>query len=107
MTREIKVTIYNEKAAFTNGDMGRIKSSQKELKRVIRQEKRNYKEKVEGISYNTQESDSRGLWNGMKLITGCGPTSSNLQEGVLSANEANQFFALLTSMTSQSAPPSP
>lgn len=61
----------------------------KEPKCVIRLEKGKYKDKVEG---KLQLSDTRGLWNGMKVIIGYGPTISKLQEGAFSADEDNHFF---------------
>jgi len=42
------------------------------LKIIIRQGKLKYKEKVEG---NMSCSNTRGLWNGMKSITGLRPVN--------------------------------
>lgn len=67
VTSEVKAAINRKKAAFYSGDKERVKDAQRELKVVIRQGKRKYKEKVEGLLSN---SNTRGLWNGMKSITG-------------------------------------
>ncbi|KAK0139208.1 hypothetical protein N1851_024135 [Merluccius polli] len=73
VTKEIKAAINNKKRAFRKGDKNKLKLAQKNLKRAIRQGKRKYKDRVES---KLQQGDSRGLWKGMKLITGYGPTSA-------------------------------
>lgn len=61
-----------------------------ELKVIIRQGKLKYKEKVEG---NMSCSNTRGLWNGMKSITGYGSSKPSLCNLGVQANDANTFFA--------------
>lgn len=89
VTREVKAAI-NKKKAFYSGDKERIKDAQRELKVIIRQGKQKYKERVEG---NMSCTNTRGLWNGMKSITGYGTSNPSLCQLGIQANDANAFFA--------------
>lgn len=89
VTREVKAAINKKKAAFYSGDKERIKDAQRELKVIIRQGKQKYKESVEG---KMTISNTRGLWNGMKCITGYGTSNPSLCKLGIQANDANTFF---------------
>lgn len=65
VTREVKAAINRKKAAFLSGDRDRIKTAQKELKRVIKQGKFKYKERVEEPMSNC---NTWGHWNGLKSL---------------------------------------
>ena len=75
------------KAVIISGDKEKIEIAQNELKAIIKQDKCKYNERVEGQMSN---SNTRGLWNGMKSITGywtCNPSFLGIN-----VNEANRFF---------------
>ena len=90
VTKEVKTAISKKKRAFFSGDKDKIKAAQKELKAIIKQGKSKYKERVEGQMCN---SNTRGLWNGMKNITGYGTSKLSLSGSGIDVNEANQFFS--------------
>lgn len=89
--KDIKNAINIKKVAFMSRNKEEIKLVQKNLKRAIRQGKKNFKERVEN---KLRIRDPKGLWMGLKSITGCGPVSSNIREGTFTPDDANQFFAL-------------
>lgn len=90
MTKEVKAALNRKKAAFHSTDTTKMKAAQKDLKRIIRQGKREYSLKLEE---KVQDQDSKAVWNSLKLITGCGVTSKSLQEEGITPNEVNTFFA--------------
>ena len=83
MTGEIKAGINRKKAAFF-----KIKAGQKELKAIIKKGKHKYKEKVEGQMSNR---NTKGLWKGIKTISGYGISHFTVPGLAINVNEANQF----------------
>ena len=94
MSREVKVAINQKRRAFYSGDADLIKSAQKDLKAKIKQAKLKYKDRVERQMSNT---NTRGLWKGMKSITDWTNDSSSLGTGI-DVDQANKFFARFDSL---------
>lgn len=90
ITKDIKDAINEKKAAFMSKNKDRIRVAQKNVKVAIRQGKNKYKDRVEN---KLQECDTKGLWNGLKSITGFGPVTSNLNGETFTPDEANLFYA--------------
>lgn len=90
VTRAVKAAINRKKAAFISGDRDQIKTVQKELKRVIKQSKVKYEERVEEQMSNC---NTWGLWNGMTSIAGNGTKNDSACWSGLNVNEVNTFFA--------------
>ena len=76
-------------------DKDRVKAARKNRKTAIRQGKNNYRNQVENI---LQECDTKGLWKGLKSITGYGQVISSLKEGTFTPDEANKFYAKFDSV---------
>ncbi len=86
----MREAIKRKKAAFASGDRNSIKTAQKNLKCVIWKAKRVYKQKIEN---KVQDQNSKAVWDGMRLITGCGVTREGLMKEGVTPNEVNSFFA--------------
>lgn len=89
VTKEVKAAINRKKLAFFKGDDEQIKNAQKELKRVLRQSKRRYKDKLER---SMDTCNPKGLWDSMKTITGYGVDKPSVRSE-MNVNDMNQFFA--------------
>ena len=81
-------------------DNDRDRVAQKNLKAAIRQGENNYRDKIED---KLQECDKKGLWKGLKSITGYGQVSSSLKEGIFTPDEANQFYTRFDSTVNSAA----
>ena len=65
ITKNVKEIINRKKGIFCKGSAEELKGVNRELKRVIKQEKAKYKNKVEE---NFTENNMKRVWHGMKLI---------------------------------------
>lgn len=90
ITCDIKKLLNQKKAAFRDGDQGKRKQVQQELKRSLNRAKQDYKKKVEK---KLQLNNSRDAWRGMRTITGYKQNNSLATAGDLDrANEFNLFY---------------
>jgi hypothetical protein len=92
VTKEIKDVLNRKKAAFASGNRDELKAVQKELKRVIREGKEKYKEKLER---KLDQNCVKDVWDGMKVITGYSKSKkSDVSDNTVTyANELNDFYA--------------
>ena len=67
-----------------------VKATQKELRTIIRQGRRNHNQMVEGHLSHSNTSNARGLWKGMELITGHASSSAGPQDSFI--NLKDKFF---------------
>ncbi|TWW62365.1 Polyhomeotic-like protein 2 [Takifugu flavidus] len=67
ITPDIKALLKEKKRAFVSGDKEELKTVQRELRRKIRQEKDNYRRKMEN---QLQQNNICGVWKGLKTISG-------------------------------------
>ena len=67
ITKNVKEIINRKKCIFGKGSVEELKGVNRELKRVIKQEKAKYKNKVEE---NFTENNMKRVWHGMKLMSG-------------------------------------
>ncbi|TWW59246.1 hypothetical protein D4764_06G0007760, partial [Takifugu flavidus] len=67
ITRDMKALLKEKKRAFVSGDKEELKTVQRELRRKIRQEKNNYRRKMEN---QLQQNNICGVWKGLKTISG-------------------------------------
>ena len=67
ITKNVKEIINRKKCIFGKGSAEELKGVNRELKRVIKQEKAKYKNKVEE---NFTENNMKRVWHGMKLMSG-------------------------------------
>ncbi|TWW81812.1 hypothetical protein D4764_01G0016270 [Takifugu flavidus] len=67
ITPDIKALLKEKKRAFVSGDKEELKTVQRELRRMIRQEKDNYRRKMEN---QLQQNNICGVWKGLKTISG-------------------------------------
>lgn len=68
ITSEVKMVLKSKKRAFKNGNSEELRRLQKELKTCLRAAKESYRRRLEG---KLRENNTREVWEGMKIITGC------------------------------------
>lgn len=73
ITSSIKGLLNKKKQAFREGDREKLRQTQQELNRCMRQAKEEYKRRVE--SNKLQQNDTREVWNGMRTITAYNDTA--------------------------------
>ena len=92
ITKRVKSIINKKKGIFSKGDLEGLKQVQSELKRVIREEKAVYKDKVEGFFTG---NNMKRVWEGMRLMSGYSNKSKSCllpNESISYANELNKFY---------------
>ncbi|KAI4894307.1 hypothetical protein NFI96_005585 [Prochilodus magdalenae] len=90
VTKDIKALLNKKKRAFRAGDREEVRTTQRELKRTIREAKDGYRRKLE---WKLQQNNMRGVWSGMRTITGFRSSNNRGVEGSVDrANELNLFF---------------
>ena len=90
ITSSIKHLLNQKKAAFKAGDRERIRAIQRDLKKVIRQARKDYKEKLEK---KLQHNITREVWKGMRAITGYKEKGGGTQGDATLANEFNHYYS--------------
>ncbi|XDV29127.1 hypothetical protein PO909_032280 [Leuciscus waleckii] len=91
ITSSIKHLLNQKREAFKAGDWERIRAAQRDLKKAIRQAKRDYKEKLEK---KLQHNSTREVWKGMRVITGYKDNGEVTQGDVSLAKEFNHFYTV-------------
>jgi hypothetical protein len=93
ITTEIKSIINKKKEAFGKQDNEQLRYLKKELSKAIEEQKKVYRQKIE--SYFTV-NNMKGVWNGMRLMSGYSNGSSKScplpKASVEYANELNKFY---------------
>ncbi|KAI4894740.1 hypothetical protein NFI96_006104 [Prochilodus magdalenae] len=90
VTKDIKALLNKKKRAFRAGDREEVRTTQRELKRTIREAKDRYRRKLE---WKLQQNNMREVWSGMRTITGFRSSNNRGVEGSVDrANELNLFF---------------
>ncbi|TWW81279.1 hypothetical protein D4764_01G0010940 [Takifugu flavidus] len=89
ITPDIKALLKEKKRAFVSGDKEELKTVQRELRRKIRQEKDNYRRKMEN---QLQQNNICGVWKGLKTISGFKEQKSQPVGDRGWANDLNLFF---------------
>jgi hypothetical protein len=93
ITKEVKSVINKKKQIFGQGDKGKLKDIQKELKSVISAERAKYKDRIE---QNFVENDMKKVWTGMRLMSGYSNGSKKHTElpqtSISYANDLNDFY---------------
>ncbi|KAI4897881.1 hypothetical protein NFI96_029587, partial [Prochilodus magdalenae] len=90
VTKDIKALLNKKKRAFRAGDREEVRTTQRELKRTIREAKDGYRRKLE---WKLQQNNMREVWSGMRTITGFRSSNNGGVEGSVDrANELNLFF---------------
>ncbi|KAI4881531.1 hypothetical protein NFI96_008386 [Prochilodus magdalenae] len=84
VTKDIKALLNKKKRAFRAGDREEVRTTQRELKRTIREAKDGYRRKLE---WKLQQNNMREVWSGMRTITGFRSSNDRGVEG--SADRAN------------------
>ncbi|PIK45538.1 hypothetical protein BSL78_17609 [Apostichopus japonicus] len=67
ITKRVKVIINKKKGLFKKGDTNALKEVQKELKKVIAEEKSAYRDKIEGLF---KDNNMKRVWDGIRLMSG-------------------------------------
>ena len=70
-------------------DREALKAAQRELRRKLREAKRNYKERIEA---RMEQNNSKEVWSGMKLMTGSKKSAISVEGDPGFAAELNLFF---------------
>ncbi|KAI4883080.1 hypothetical protein NFI96_000510 [Prochilodus magdalenae] len=92
VTKDIKALLNKKKRAFRAGDREEVRTTQRELKRTIREAKDRYRKKLE---WKLQQNNMREVWSGMRTITGFRSSNNRGVEGSVDrANELNLFFKM-------------
>ncbi|KAI4888527.1 hypothetical protein NFI96_008530 [Prochilodus magdalenae] len=90
VTKDIKALLNKKKRAFRAGDREEVRTTQRELKRTIREAKDRYRRKLE---WKLQQNNMKEVWSGMRTITGFRSSNNGGVEGSVDrANELNLFF---------------
>ncbi|KAI4873724.1 hypothetical protein NFI96_000464 [Prochilodus magdalenae] len=90
VTKDVKALLNKKKRAFRAGDREEVRTTQRELKRTIREAKDRYRRKLE---WKLQQNNMREVWSGMSTITGFRSSNNGGVEGSVDrANELNLFF---------------
>ncbi|TWW55977.1 hypothetical protein D4764_09G0010270 [Takifugu flavidus] len=89
ITPDIKALLKEKTRAFVSGDKEELKTVQRELRRKIRQEKDNYRRKMEN---QLQQNNICGVWKGLKTISGFKEQKSQPVGDRRWANDLNLFF---------------
>ncbi|KAI4905891.1 hypothetical protein NFI96_014096 [Prochilodus magdalenae] len=90
VTKDIKALLNKKKRAFRAGDREEVRTTQRELKRTIREAKDRYRRKLE---WKLQQNNMREVWSGMRTITGFRSSNNRGVEGSVDrANDLNLFF---------------
>ncbi|KAI4903482.1 hypothetical protein NFI96_006182 [Prochilodus magdalenae] len=84
VTKDIKALLNKKKRAFRAGDREEVRTTQRELKRTIREAKDRYRRKLE---WKLQQNNMREVWSGMRTITGFRSSNNRGVEG--SVDRAN------------------
>ena len=94
INKDLKSLIIEKQKAHKNKEYERIKSIKKELKSKIQSSKKSYKDKVES---SFESMDSKGMWNGLKTMSGMKKTSKEIpiKKGTEKdyAEDLNKFYA--------------
>jgi hypothetical protein len=92
VTKELKSVLVQKKRAFCSGNKTKVKSIQRDIKRLTRKCKLEYKEKIEE---RFRASDTRQAWNGVRTMIGNTKTRQNISTNndLSFANELNSFYA--------------
>ncbi|TWW59863.1 hypothetical protein D4764_06G0013930 [Takifugu flavidus] len=101
ITPDIKALLKEKKRAFVSGDKEELKSVQRELRRKIRQEKDNYRRKMEN---QLQQNNICGVWKGLKTISGFKEQKSQPVSDRGWANDLNLFFNRPSPVSSAATP---
>ena len=92
ITKRVKEIINKKKGLFKKGDTNALKDVQKQLKRVIAEEKSVYRDKIEGL---LTENNMKRVWDGIRLMSGYSNNSKSCHLPTTStdyANDLNKFF---------------
>ncbi|KAJ8046472.1 hypothetical protein HOLleu_05150 [Holothuria leucospilota] len=92
ITKKVKTVINKKKGLFKKGDSSALREVQKELKRVIAQEKAAYRDKIESLF---TDNNMRRVWDGIRLMSGYrnNSNSCHISEITLDyANDLNHFY---------------
>ena len=98
ITKRVKEIINKMKGLFKKGDTNALKDVQKQLKRVIAEEKSVYRDKIEGL---LTENNMKRVWDGIRLMTGYSNNSKSCHLPTTStdyANDLNNFSTALMNM---------
>ncbi|XP_056887462.1 polyhomeotic-like protein 2b isoform X4 [Takifugu flavidus] len=111
ITPDIKALLKEKKRAFVSGDKEELKTVQRELRRKIRQEKDNYRRKMEN---QLQQNNICGVWKGLKTISGFKEQKSQpvgdraytqiQPNSLVQQHKQQQQFVALQSQSSQKTP---
>nr|XP_057907087.1 uncharacterized protein LOC131104187 [Doryrhamphus excisus] len=86
---DIKALLKEKKRVFKSGNREELKAVQKELRRKIREGKDCYRKKMEE---QLQQNNVRGVWRGLKTISGHKGPDSQAAGDQVKANDLNLFF---------------
>nr|XP_054594642.1 RNA-directed DNA polymerase from mobile element jockey isoform X1 [Nothobranchius furzeri] len=100
ITPEIKEAFKQKKRAFKLRDTEELKRVQRELRRLIRNGKDIYRQRMEN---QLQQSNVGEVWRGLRTISGHKHQNSLPVRDVRWANELNQFFNRFDSATRQTS----
>ena len=91
MNKEMKEALYRKKRAFEQGDLFQVKAIQKDIKRIARECKHNYKLKIEK---QMRDTNVRQAWKGLYTMVGINEKKEviNTCDDLSFANELNTFY---------------
>ena len=92
VTKDIADLLKQRQCKHRDGDMEGVRSKQKEIKAKIRQNKIEYKKKLE---QNFSTNNSRQMWQGVSVMTGYKPSKNSVktEDAQALADELNTFYA--------------
>lgn len=89
ITPDIKALLKEKKRAFASGNKEERKTVQRQLRRRIREGKRSYRKRMEE---QLLQNNARGVWRGLKTISGHEQPKTRTGGDLQWANELNLFF---------------
>ncbi|CAM4731262.1 unnamed protein product [Leuciscus chuanchicus] len=89
INHDIKTLLKEKKKVFRSGNKEELKTVQRELRKKIREGKACYKRRMED---QLQQNNVRGVWKGLKTITGHKESSFQAEGDQKWVNDLNLFF---------------
>ena len=104
MDQSVRAALCARTAAFKkgaeSGDMQEYRASRYKVRRAVRDAKLRYRDRMEE---KFKQTDSRGLWQGLRSMTDYKSTSPTVNADVSLANELNTFSARFETASSNSS----
>ena len=91
VNKEIKHILHQKKLAFLEGDQQKVRDLEKEISRMIKEGKKDYKDKVEKELWN---GNARDAWRGLNAMMGRKQKAApQCDDPVKLSNDLNMFYS--------------